>query len=190
MDTAERPADVDGRLAAPSALRAILTHVLLGALHELVHLLAARYLCGATLSRSDLPRAALGRYSLVSVAGCDAEGGGERGRLLVAHSAWVFSVLLAVACHLLHVRAVRSGGRGAFAILACAAYVAALEAVSTDLLGLAPILPSDPSPADSAASEALMACFCGVAFASDRADNKDHAIPCRFNDFWLIASDI
>ena len=159
-------------------------YIVFGTLHELCHLTVAWWLFGSSALGIDdtgfgpsrgvgiVTRAALGRYAVVRLppnATAD-----SREEKMILHSGWIFSILIALACHGLHVQARRNKQvccrnsstadeglqtctRRMFECpaIALGAYVTALEALSTDLLGLAPALPAWTGQAD------MMFCFCG-----------------------------
>lgn len=135
-----------------------------GFLHEGCHIVASRLGSSHGIRRdgvslSDLLRALLGRYSLIHMDDDEChEGECRLAMLFVVHSAWIFSVLLALACHAMHRRVrgrecVASWLRSPF--LPYAAYVTALEAIATDLLGL---VPHNGFVANGAK---IIVCYCG-----------------------------
>ena len=79
-------------------------------------------------------------------------------RLLVVHSAWIFSVLLAVVCHARHCQIERRGRSGSWLaspLLPYAAYITAMEAIATDLMGWI------PQNSFAATGAKVMICYCG-----------------------------
>lgn len=151
-----------------------------GVLHELAHLAAASWLLPSSAGRSNGPdagmgtaasllagaaRALLGRYSVVRASDDD----DEEAVGAILRAGWTFSLILAVACHAMHA-SVRNDERaegklrkrssfcGGIAsaflgpTLPVAAYVTALEAIATDLLGFAP---------EHDLSSSRLVCFCG-----------------------------
>ena len=186
----------------PTTLGLLLAYAFFGALHELAHHTAAWRLLpssaasvGAVEVFAASIRATLGRYSIVQLpASCGdefCEGGystGDEGVsiAIIVHSGWLFSLLLAVGCHYLHVLArgkdgqrgvgdedgggsiilgIRSVVRGLLRpfvgpTLPLAAYVTAIEAMVTDLLGFVPVHPHLMQDGSSSAT-ASFACFCG-----------------------------
>lgn len=116
-------------------------------------------------------RAALGRYAVVRKPPNAAAATDSREERMILHSGWIFSILLALSCHGLHAHARRKNhGRNSSAAealktftrrmiespaIVLGAYVTALEALSTDLLGLTSALPAWIGQAD------VMFCFCG-----------------------------
>ncbi|KAL7540954.1 hypothetical protein ACHAXR_010517, partial [Thalassiosira sp. AJA248-18] len=155
-----------------------------GALHELAHLVAASWILPSTSGSSSLAsgggalgllhttvRTILGRYSVINVNDDQVYEAS-----MILHAGWTFSLILAVVCHAIHV-IVRSRskhnkdgsstssstsnnsigiGMNIFLnpILPIAAYVTAMEAIVTDLLGFVPI---HPYLQDSS----RLICFCG-----------------------------
>lgn len=125
-------------------LRLLAAYVGFGVLHELAHILAARLLY-PELSLDFLhvlSRAALGRYCALDLPAVGSSDG-ETARLIIRHAGWIFSVCLAVAIHLIH--RFKSMAHGSLApkihssdAILLSAWVTALEAVATDLLGLVP----------------------------------------------------
>ena len=139
-----------------SRLSFLASYLTCGLLHELCHLIVARTLfedsspvepfIGAGVGTLNdwivfVGRALLGRYCIVGV------GDGDEGAIsIIRHSGWIFSLLLAVFVHGACVTYWRGEGhdksdaglRRPAVILA--AYVTALEAIATDLLGFAPEL--------------------------------------------------
>ena len=103
-------------------------------------------------------QAAIGRYSLVQVGEDHAEY-----EHLILRAGWMFSVILAFACHVIHIHtrenqqskeASTSDNIFLSPILPIAAYITAFEAIVTDLLGFVPI---HPYIQDSS----RLICFCG-----------------------------
>ena len=163
-------------------LTLLAAYVAFGVLHELVHLVAASWLLpyssspnvgssaglGSFALLNAAVRAVLGRYSLVQVSDRDEQA--EEAMRKILHSGWIFSLILAVVCHVLHI-IVRNklGKESSFdkkirfnsmnhlflnPTLPVAAYITAIEAIVTDLFGFIPIHPclQDPS---------RLMCFCG-----------------------------
>lgn len=152
-------------------LTPVIAYIIFGALHELAHLATASWLNQIYSYPTDLEdviallhaavRAALGRYSLVQL---DDEQTQEA--RLIVHAGWIFSFLLAVGCHLLHIAVRNYDGRAkderSHAImtifldpaLPVVAYITAIEAIVTDLLGFTPV---HPYLQDSS----RLICFCG-----------------------------
>ena len=141
-----------------------------GLLHELAHISAASLFLqsspGTSIKNVSVgsllvmaAQAVIGRYSLVQLG----EDQAEYIKQLILHAGWMFSLVLALLCHGIHI-AVRDGqqSKGASTsrniflspILPMAAYITAFEAIVTDLLGFVPI---HPYVQDSS----RLICFCG-----------------------------
>ena len=151
-------------------LSLLAAYVAFGVLHELAHLAAASWLLSSS-PIGDSPswggllhaaaRAVMGRYSLIELPINGEQTEGEARMIL--HAGWIFSLILALVCHWLHIR-VRSkhdakqppSSTNIFLspTLPLAAYVTAMEAIVTDLLGVVPI---HPYYQDSS----RLICFCG-----------------------------
>ena len=144
-------------------------YVAFGVLHELAHLVAASWLLPNSSSASwggllhAAARAVLGRYSVVQLPSHGEQIEGEARMIL--HAGWIFSLLLALVCHWLHTRVRSKDAEDAkqppsstniflSPTLPLAAYVTAMEAIATDLLGFVPI---HPYYQDSS----RLICFCG-----------------------------
>ena len=159
-----------------STLPFLVAYAIFGVLHELAHLATASWLLNQTSGSPPTRlgvgamldaalRAALGRYSLIEVNNEQA-----REARLIVHAGWIFSLSLAIVCHLLHIlarnrqeisshhvmQATRNHGKNIFLhpALPMAAYITAIEAIVTDLLGFTPI---HPYLQDST----RLICFCG-----------------------------
>ena len=178
-------------------------YVICGVLHELSHLIVASCLLSSSSSSSTtttnnnnttysvidileaVVRAVLGRYSLIRVSEEQQQQQGDgieyydRARSIITHAGWMFSVMLAVGCHALHIAARnstfnnmqllrnnRKGGvfntRSVMKVflnpaIPIVAYITALEAIVTDLFGFTPIQYLDDKTADSS----IIICFCG-----------------------------
>jgi len=136
-------------------------YVIFGVLHELSHVAMASFLLpsfpsyqAATLRDliAFLIRASFGRFCLIDVsdAGFSESSSAARHIVTIRHFGWIFSLGVAICVHYWHRRCEhRSSKRKAVACLTSvfeqpmivvAAYVAALEGISTDLLGLVPVL--------------------------------------------------
>mmetsp|Transcript_19463 Transcript_19463/g.42309 ORF Transcript_19463/g.42309 Transcript_19463/m.42309 type:complete len:1662 (-) Transcript_19463:341-5326(-) len=159
------------------------SYLLFGLLHEFSHLaIASVFLSSSQSSLSSLcdlaqfvARALLGRYCLIEIDNDDNVGSSfVRAHLAIRHFGWIFSLAVAVGLHYCqHVRSLRSGTAAAKKssfwrlavvepIVIVAAYVTALEAITTDLLGFVPIFhqhTSNPMPMKSESSTLLF--FCG-----------------------------
>eukprot|EP00581_Thalassiosira_minuscula_P013408 CAMPEP_0183716566 /NCGR_PEP_ID=MMETSP0737-20130205/10436_1 /TAXON_ID=385413 /ORGANISM="Thalassiosira miniscula, Strain CCMP1093" /LENGTH=1583 /DNA_ID=CAMNT_0025945857 /DNA_START=119 /DNA_END=4870 /DNA_ORIENTATION=+ len=195
------------RRRQPSTLALVSAYIVFGALHELAHLIAASYLGkGSQSSASSVSaeeesfasssasspliglgngsnaviiaaRAILGRYSLVTIDDEDENNANSSARMIL-HAGWIFSLLLAIACHYLHAsvrnqqvgkekgsceqRNIRQIGLVTIRnrlfrspTLPLAAYITALEAIVTDLLGFTPRF--NPYIQDTT----RILCFCG-----------------------------
>lgn len=137
-----------------SRIAFLASYLTCGLLHELCHLIVARALFEHS---SPLPfigagagtlhdwiifvgRALIGRYCIVGV-----DDGDEGAIAVIRHSGWLFSLLLAVVVHGTCVTYWRGEAHGKSdaglrPAVILAAYVTALEAITTDLLGFAPEL--------------------------------------------------
>lgn len=161
-------------------LSLLTAYVVFGVLHELAHLATASWLLqpssggptavddsAAGMTVVDLLgaaiRAVIGRYSLVQVsASGNNDKEAEEARMVILHAGWMFSLALAIVCHLLYIinrnkRNVRVESSMNIFIrptLPIAAYVTAMEAIVTDLLGFTPIHPYLPD-------SSRLICFCG-----------------------------
>lgn len=145
------------RLENSLIMKSLSAYLFLGLLHESIHVIAAWVISpksrvffyssvgnGRNSFVSFVIRALLGRYSLVEL---DI----ERDAFIVRHSAWVFSTVVAFALHFLNTktRSLRAAGNKANSsatlfvsdpLFVIAAYITALEAVTTDLLGFVPVV--------------------------------------------------
>lgn len=141
-------------LSIMSRIAFLASYLTCGLLHELCHLIVARALFEHS---SPLPfigagagtlhdwiifvgRALIGRYCIVGV-----DDGDEGAIAVIRHSGWLFSLLLAVVVHGTCVTYWRGEAHGKSdaglrPAVILAAYVTALEAITTDLLGFAPEL--------------------------------------------------
>ena len=143
----------------------VAAYIILGALHELAHLIVASWLLPssnranqgtATLAIAAM-QAVIGRYSLIQIDEDEADY-----KQLILHAGWIFSLVLAIVCHMMHifVRENQQSKRPIInsiflsPILPMAAYTTASEAIVTDLLGFVPI---HPYIQDSS----RLICFCG-----------------------------
>ena len=173
------------------------SYVICGVLHELSHLIVASCLLSSSSSTTTnnnnttysvidileaVVRAVLGRYSLIRVSEEQQQQQGDgmeyydRARSIITHAGWMFSVMLAVGCHALHIAARNStfnmqllnNGKGVFntrsvmkvflnPAIPIVAYITALEAIVTDLFGFTPIQYLDDKTTDSS----IIICFCG-----------------------------
>ena len=170
------------------------SYVICGVLHELSHLILASCLLSSSSSTTSdnntthfvidilkaVVRAVLGRYSLIRVSEEQQQQQGDgmeyydRARSIITHAGWMFSVMLAVGCHALHIAARNStfnnmqllrknGKKGVFntrvmkvfldPAIPMVAYITALEAIVTDLFGFTPIQYHD--------DKTDFICFCG-----------------------------
>jgi hypothetical protein len=126
-------------------------------------------------------RAVLGRYSLIRVPASQEDQ--DSTVRAIHHAGWVCSLILAVVCHLLHLTARRRAnlrdnkeGLSVSVIqrlltrfssvdiflnpaVTFAAYITAMEAIATDLLGFVPIHPHNHQ--DLSLSSHFIICFCG-----------------------------
>ena len=143
-------------MKAPRRSTFLVPYLLFGVLHELSHLAVAYAILPSFhpfASPRDVAnfvsRALLGRYCVVEL-DTDASGSGAVHGPLIRHIGWVFSLALAVGlhCYYRH-QSTSSIGSGSahgenssdlkpFVVLA--AYVTALEAITTDLLGFVPFM--------------------------------------------------
>ena len=160
-------------------LSILTAYAVFGALHELAHLATASWLNQNGFLPTDLSvgalldtvlRAALGRYSLIQVDDEQAQDS-----TLIVHAGWVFSLVLAIGCHLLHIVArekqqqtktndeiLLTKQERSHAIMSIflnpalpiVAYITAIEAIVTDLLGFTPIHPY-------LQESSRLICFCG-----------------------------
>ena len=118
----------------------------------------------------DVARIVLGRYSLIHLPPASQDDQDSTIRA-IRHAGWTFSLSLAVVCHLLHLRArertessenniqrllTRFGSLSMFLnpAVTFVAYITAIEAIATDLLGFIPVHPSS-------SSSHFVICFCG-----------------------------
>ena len=170
------------------------SYVICGVLHELSHLIVASCLLSSSSSTTTnnnnttysvidileaVVRAVLGRYSLIQVSEEQQQQQGDgieyydRARSIITHAGWMFSVILAVGCHALHIAArnstfsmqlLNNGKGGVFntrsvmkvflnPAIPIVAYITALEAIVTDLFGFTPIQYLD--------DKTDFICFCG-----------------------------
>ena len=129
----------------------------------------------------DAARAVFGRYSLIRVTASQEDQ--DSTVRAIHHAGWVCSLILAVVCHLLHITArtrtnhrdkkerstvnviqrllTRFSSMGIFLnpAVTFAAYITAMEAIATDLLGFIPIHPHNHQ--DPSSSSHFIICFCG-----------------------------
>ena len=129
----------------------------------------------------DVACAVLGRYSLIRVPASQEDQ--DSTIRAIHHAGWVCSLILAVVCHLLHITArtrtnhrdkkerstvnviqrllTRFSSMGIFLnpAVTFAAYITAMEAIATDLLGFIPIHPHNHQ--DPSSSSHFIICFCG-----------------------------
>jgi hypothetical protein len=136
-------------------------YVIFGVLHELSHVAMASLLLPSSPYYQDatirdlivfLIRASLGRFCLIDVGDSRVSESSSAARLIAAirHFGWIFSLVVAICVHYWHRRCeYRSPNRKCVSwltsvfeqpMIVIAAYVAALEGISTDLLGLVPVL--------------------------------------------------
>ena len=149
------PCRARGTLAM-NRLAFLASYLTCGLLHELCHLIVARALVEPSSPFKEsfigvgtlndwavfVGRALLGRYCVVGV-----EEGDDGAIAIIRHSGWLFSLLLAVVVHgtcVTYWRGEEGHGKSGDACLRpaviLAAYVTALEAIASDLLGFAPEL--------------------------------------------------
>jgi len=157
-------------------------YVVFGFLHELSHHLAASFVSHGSSSPDVIGssltvalQAALGRYSLIQLPDDYDEQHVEAASKIILHTGWIFSLILAVSCHLLFIIVRRNNDVASLhqhqqtslnhgmwhrlflnPILPIAAYITAMEAIATDLFGFVPIL---PYVQDTSSSQLI--CFCG-----------------------------
>ena len=122
----------------------LVPYLLFGILHELSHLAVAYAILPSFhpfASPRDVAnfvsRALLGRYCVVEL-DTDASGSGAVHGPLIRHVGWVFSLALAVGLHCYYRHQSTSSIGSSSVVLA--AYVTALEAITTDLLGFVPFM--------------------------------------------------
>jgi hypothetical protein len=122
----------------PSPLTLLIAYLIFGALHELAHLVMASCLLG--------PQAIIGKQLLgpnlilrILVGRCvaiplptSAAAAANVADLAITHSGWIFSVTIAILCHVLYQQQRLSP------MIPLAAYITALEGMSTDLFGFIP----------------------------------------------------
>ena len=171
----DRPGRPRARSPPTTTPAFLLAYAAFGLLHELAHVLAAAWLLppppplppgrSPPSPLAAAARALLGRCAIVTLAAGEEEEARGREARLVLHAGWVGSLLAAAACHWLHARARKEDAEGRAAgrclrrlflapTLPVTAYVTALEAIVTDLLGLIPNHPHLHDPA-------RLVCFCG-----------------------------
>lgn len=167
----------------------LIVYIICGALHELAHLSVASWLIPSSSSSvssvadstlGTLLRAVLGRYSLIELtvseyhdlsndAAVEEE---ERARWIITHAGWIFSLSLAISCHLLHAmiarrRAVSLEKNASLWLMdifqqpavPIVAYITALESIVTDLFGFVPIHPYLVQ--QNSSHHKYLICFCG-----------------------------
>lgn len=120
-----------------------------GLLHEMSHaVIASAFLRSSSFATLDgafvfVKQALLGRYCIIEV-----DGFAPASALAIRHFGWIFSLALAAGLHYWHTSTHRCCGKSGSKpssiwltepIIVVAAYVTAVEAVSTDLLGFVPI---------------------------------------------------
>lgn len=170
-------AESSGHVSSQSIVPALGFYVLFGTVHELAHL-ASFILLSVSYSNQSfaevfwhlgfgsagsgikvLLRALLGRYCILPTDGIDKYDDPTflPAFILTAsrHVGWISSILIAIGLHFLHNRRGNGSSARSSTLATCklAAYATAIEALSTDLLGLVP-----HSPSSYAATTAL---FCG-----------------------------
>jgi len=141
-------------------------------------------------------RAIFGRYSIVQFSDVVSDDGGNENRIvldeeenegaaflqMIVHAGWIFSLVLAVLCHWLYsiVRNKDTTDESSLhntqqttmqrlflePALPIAAYITAMEAITTDLFGFVPVHPYNilrdlNSPSSSSSSSSQLICFCG-----------------------------
>ena len=188
----------------------VLAYAAFGVLHEVSHLAVASWLfpssslqqqSSSVISVSnndnsgwnsfarDAARAILGRYSLIQIPAVESNTDYYYNATAVAvrvirHAGWMFSLALAVICHLLHVSVRKRRGRSepcddnnksaivyfvdnVLSILfhnrtiIFAAYVTAMEAIMTDLFGFVPSMDHRPPHDNLESRDSILICFCG-----------------------------
>ena len=134
----------------------LVVYMICGVLHEAAHILVA------SLYYNQLPefgvsiilQAIFGRYSVIQLSSEEHHG-------IIIHAGWIFSVLLAIVCHLLHnyKRTTKNDtsndvkGSSILGNIATVAYITAFEAIVTDLLQLTPM--------HTVTQNDSIICFCG-----------------------------
>jgi hypothetical protein len=136
-------------------------YIIFGVLHELSHVAMASFLLPSSPSYqaatirdliSFLIRASLGRFCLIDVGDAEVAESSSLARHIAAirHFGWIFSLGIAICVHYWHRRCEYCSPKRKCVswltsvfeqpIFVIAAYVAALEGICTDLLGLVPVL--------------------------------------------------
>ena len=135
----------------------ITAYLVFGLLHELSHVVIASILLGSSLNNNPFTtfdnlyqfvvRALLGRYCLIEAANDD-DGVSSTQHLVIRHFGWIFSIVIAMGLHWYHRRRQNSSNVKdtmkisllfSDPIIVVAAYVTALESITTDLFSFAPI---------------------------------------------------
>ena len=118
----------------------LVVYIICGVLHESAHISIASLYYNQSLEFgvSILLQAVFGRYSVIQLSE-------KEHHDIIRHAGWIFSVLLAIGCHLLHNyrRTTKNDtSKDVSSILgniAMVAYIVAFEAIVTDLLQLTPM---------------------------------------------------
>jgi len=119
----------------------LIVYIICGVLHEAAHISVASlyYSQLREFGVSIILQAVFGRYSVIQLSS-------EEHHDIIRHAGWIFSVLLAIVCHLLHNYYRRTTkndnndkGSSILGNIAMVAYITAFEAIVTDLLQLTPM---------------------------------------------------
>ena len=163
------PPSQDGDCSGKRRYQAIFfaAYIFFGMLHELFHVLAAKIIVELRSSSTDvaedkpflslsssigkfLSRAVFGRYTIVTIPSVATNADGafmsnETAASIITHSGWIMSLLLALGMHYFyantskHAFSPRSAAQVAPTFI-LAAYVAAMESITSDLMGFVPKL--------------------------------------------------
>ena len=140
----------------------IASYLVFGLLHELSHIVIASILLGSSLTNNPFTtfdnlyqfvvRALLGRYCLIEAANDDDVSSTQH--LVIRHFGWIFSIVIAMGLHWYHRRRQNSSNVKdtmkisllfSDPIIVVAAYVTALESITTDLFSFVPIFGQEVS---------------------------------------------
>jgi len=140
-----------------NTLFVLVVYIICGFLHEAAHISVAslyhsQFEFGVSPKLVVLLQAIFGRYSILQQSE-------EEHHDIIRHAGWIFSVLLAIVCHLLHnyKRTTKNDnndkGSSILGNIAMVAYITAFEAIVTDLLQLIPM--------HTVTQNDSIICFCG-----------------------------
>ena len=134
----------------------LIVYIICGLLHEAAHISVASLYYSQSLEFGVSPKsvvllqAVFGRCSIIQLSE-------EEHHDIIRHAGWIFSVLLAIVCHLLHnyKRTTKNDTDDSSILgnIAMVAYIVAFEAIVTDLLQLTPM--------HTAMQKDSIICFCG-----------------------------